>query len=81
MASVKAHLALWRMGIAAGRLMADDKERYMLREDFERALAALMAPDPSWGLVQAIQILGRAQAAQADLRARDGRYDELRRVG
>ncbi len=61
--------------------MTDDKEWFIAKEDFIRALSAMMGIDPQRGLVEAIQILGRAQAAQADLRARDGRYDELRRVG
>lgn len=61
--------------------MADDKEWFIRKEDFIRALSALMGLDPSRGLIEAIQIVGRAQAAQADLRARDQRYDELRKAG
>jgi hypothetical protein len=58
--------------------MADTRKKFELKDTFIRALAAMLAEDPVWGLTSAIQIVANAQQAEAD---RQARYEELPKAG
>jgi hypothetical protein len=58
--------------------MADTREKFEAKDNFIRALATMLALDPTWAVTSAIQIVAEAQRSEADRRAR---YEEMPKAG